>query len=203
MNKSNTIQKLAEALSKAQAEMPVVKMNAQNPFLKNKYADLGAVIEASRPIMAKHGLSLSQFPTSEGDKIGVTSVLMHSSGEWMEDSIFIQSSDSKGLSVAQSAGVVISYLRRYMWSAIFGLYADEDTDGHQPEKKAEVKTEKSESEKKQIAVEMYSSLVQRAKLVKLDIPALDAGWTSEQMKAQYKAQYKFVQEAEAQAKAGQ
>lgn len=201
MNKSNTIQKLAEALSKAQAEMPVVRMNAQNPFLKNKYADLGAVIEASRPIMAKHGLSLSQFPTSEGDRIGVTSVLMHSSGEWMEDTIFIQSSDSKGLSVAQSAGVVISYLRRYMWSAIFGLYADEDTDGHQPEKKPEVK-EKTESEKKQIAIDMYTSLVTRAKAVKIEIPALDAGWTSEQMKAAYKAQYKFVQEAEAQAKVG-
>jgi hypothetical protein len=130
MNKSVSITKLAEALSKAQAEMPVVRMNAQNPFLKNKYADLGAVIETSRPILAKYGLSVSQFPTGTGEQIGVTSVLMHSSGEWLEDTIYISASDQKGLSVAQSAGVVISYLRRYSWASMLGMYADEDTDGH-------------------------------------------------------------------------
>jgi hypothetical protein len=130
MNKSPSISKLADALSKAQAEMPAVKMNASNPFLKNKYADLGAVIEATRPVLTKNGLSISQFPTSDGDRIGLTSILMHTSGEWLEDTIFISPSDSKGLSVAQSAGVVISYLRRYQWQSIIGVYSDEDTDGH-------------------------------------------------------------------------
>lgn len=130
MNKSPSISKLADALSKAQAEMPAVKMNATNPFLKNKYADLGAVIEATRPVLTKNGLSISQFPTSDGDRIGLTSILMHTSGEWLEDTIFISPSDSKGLSVAQSAGVVISYLRRYQWQSIIGVYSDEDTDGH-------------------------------------------------------------------------
>ena len=134
MNKSQTIGKLSSALSKAQAEMPVVKMNAQNPFLKNKYADLGAVIETSRPILAKHELAIAQFPTSDGDKIGITTCLTHSSGEWLEDTIYIPTTDSKGLSVAQSAGVVISYLRRYAWAAVLGLYADEDTDAHTPAK---------------------------------------------------------------------
>lgn len=130
MNKSESIGKISLALSKAQAEMPVVKMNAQNPFLKNKYADLGAVIETSRPVLAKHELAVTQFPVCDGDKIGVTTCLTHSSGEWIEDTIFINSTDSKGLSVAQSAGVVISYLRRYAWAAVLGMYADEDTDGH-------------------------------------------------------------------------
>lgn len=129
MNKSPSISKLAPALAKAQAEMPVVKMNAQNPFLKNKYADLGAVIETSRPVLSKHGLAIIQTPVSDGDKIGVTTMLVHESGEWLEDTIFITSANSKGLSDAQSAGVVISYLRRYSWSAILGLYADEDNDG--------------------------------------------------------------------------
>lgn len=129
MNKSETIGKLAGALTAAQAEMPDVKKNAVNPFLKNKYADLGAVIETSRPYLAKNGLSISQFPTSDADKIGVTSILMHTSGEYIEDTIYISTSDSKGLSVAQSAGVVISYLRRYGWTSILGMYAEEDTDG--------------------------------------------------------------------------
>jgi len=145
MNKSETISKLADALSKAQAEMPVVKMNKTNPFLKNAYADLGAVIETSRPILAKNGLSISQFPTSEGDKLGITSILMHASGEWIESTIIINPTDSKGLSYAQATGVVISYLRRYAWASILGLYADEDTDGHVTTPK---KVEPTESKQK-------------------------------------------------------
>lgn len=207
MNKSASITKLAEALAKAQAEMPVVRMNAANPFLNSKYADLGAVIETSRPVLAGHGLSISQFPTSEGDNIGVTSILMHISGEWLEDTIFISAAEKKGLSVAQSAGVVISYLRRYSWAAMLGMYADEDTDGHAPTatgKKTEsaAKTEMTEQQKKQTVMEKYAELTKRGKAVNLNIPALDAGKTSEQMKAQYNEQKSFVVNAEEQAKAG-
>jgi hypothetical protein len=137
MNKSTTISKLASALAKAQAEMPAVKFDGVNPFLKNKYATLGAVIETSRPILAKYELALMQSPVSEGEKIGVTTLLIHSSGEFIEDTIYLPASDSKGLSVAQSAGVVISYLRRYSLQAFLNMYADEDTDGHKPEQKAE------------------------------------------------------------------
>jgi hypothetical protein len=46
--------------------MPVAVFDATNPFLKSKYASLGAVIQASRPILAKHKLSLVQFPVSQG-----------------------------------------------------------------------------------------------------------------------------------------
>lgn len=153
MNKSESIGKISLALSKAQAEMPVVKMNAQNPFLKNKYADLGAVIETSRPVLAKHELAVTQFPVCDGDKIGVTTCLTHSSGEWIEDTIFINSTDSKGLSVAQSAGVVISYLRRYAWAAVLGMYADEDTDGHGSEQPKSVKSPQS-SDKGKVSQEL-------------------------------------------------
>jgi hypothetical protein len=169
-------------------------MNAQNPFLKNKYADLGAVIETSRPVLARYDLAVTQFPTSDGDKIGVTTCLTHSSGEWMEDTIYIPSTDSKGLSVAQSAGVVISYLRRYAWASVLGLYADEDNDGQAPAPKPE----KSESERKQTAIKLYADLVARAKKVNLQIPAMDAGWTLDQMRAHYKEQVQFVKDAEEQ-----
>jgi hypothetical protein len=130
MNKSESIVKLAGALAKAQAEMPVVKMNAQNPFLKNKYADLGAVIETSRPVLAKHGLSIVQSVIGDGLQIGVTTMLMHESGEWLQDTITLLLGEEKGKSSAQVAGSIISYLRRYSWASILGLYADEDTDGN-------------------------------------------------------------------------
>jgi len=162
MNKSPSITKLAEALAKAQAEMPVVKFNAQNPFLKNKYADLGAVIATSRAVLARHGLSISQFPTSEGDKIGITTVLMHSGGEWMESNISIVPTDAKGLSYAQASGVVISYLRRYAWASVLGLYADEDTDGH---------TVMAKQPRKQTINERYTELLKEAEAAGVDVKA--------------------------------
>ena len=54
MTKSESITNLATALARAQAEMPVAVFDATNPFLKSKYASLGSVIQASRPILAKH-----------------------------------------------------------------------------------------------------------------------------------------------------
>ncbi len=130
MNSSTSIQNLASALSKAQAEMPKVKFDAKNPFLKNSYATLGAVIDASRPVLAKFQLSLVQFPVSQEGRIGVTSRLMHETGEFIEETITLVPENAKGLSVNQSAGVTISYLRRYAQVSILNMYADEDTDGN-------------------------------------------------------------------------
>lgn len=139
MNKSESIVKLAAALAKAQAEMPAVKMNAVNPFLKNKYADLGAVIETSRPVLARHGLAIVQTVIGDGVQIGVTTMLTHESGEWLQDTITLSLGEEKGKSSAQVAGSIISYLRRYSWASILGLYADEDTDGNQPKQEAKPK----------------------------------------------------------------
>lgn len=171
MNKSDSITKLAAALAGAQAEMPKVPFNATNPFLKNKFADLGAVIETSRPVLAKHGLSVTQLPTSDGDKIGVTTILLHNSGEWLSDTIYLATESEKGKSAAQVAGSVITYLRRYSWSAVLGLYADEDTDGHKPEQKV--------AEKPKTIRERYADLFERAKAAGLE--GLDAYVINEKM----------------------
>jgi hypothetical protein len=167
MTKSESITHLATALAKAQAEMPVAVFDATNPFLKSKYASLGAVIQASRPILAKHKLSLVQFPISggpnpglgngeirhltpalspveaerekargdarpTGDYIGVESILTHESGEFVAERILIPLTEEKGKSKVQSAGSTLTYLRRYSWASILGMYSDEDSDGSSP-----------------------------------------------------------------------
>ena len=140
MNKSESITHLASALARAQAEMPVAVFDATNPFLKSKYASLGAVIQASRPILAKHKLSLVQFPISggsatgqaSGDCIGVESILTHESGEFVAERILIPLTEEKGKSKVQSAGSTLTYLRRYSWASILGMYSDEDSDGCVP-----------------------------------------------------------------------
>ena len=131
--KSETTSKLFGALAKAQGEMKAVAFDATNPFLKNKYASLGAVIQTSRATLARHGLAVSQMPVSGERTIGVETILSHESGEWIGSTIALPLGEEKGKSQAQLAGSVITYLRRYSLAGILGMYADEDGDGNAPQ----------------------------------------------------------------------
>ena len=133
MNKSESIQLLASALSKAQAEMPAIKFDSKNPFLKNDYASLGAIIAGARPVIAKHGLSVAQLTFGDDGVAGVETVLMHTSGEWISQSISMPIGEEKVKSSAQVAGSIVTYLRRYSLASILGIYSDEDGDGNKPE----------------------------------------------------------------------
>jgi len=130
--KSENIDQLAIALAKAQAEMPAAPMNATNPFLKNNYADLGMIIKTATPVLVKNGLAVSQQVVSDNDRVGVTTTLLHTSGQWIESTVYLPLGEEKGKSLAQVAGSVITYLRRYSFGAIIGLYTDEDVDGNHP-----------------------------------------------------------------------
>ena len=130
MTKSDTTTKLFAALTKAQGEFKPVGFDAQNAFLKNKYATLGAIIEAHRSTLAKHGLSIVQMPINEGEQIGIETVLAHESGEWLANRFVMAIGEEKGKSAAQVAGSILTYLRRYSLGAFLNAYADEDNDGN-------------------------------------------------------------------------
>lgn len=132
MNKSEAIVNLAKALSQAQGEMPVIKFNSINPFLKNSYADLGAIIAGTRPVLAKFGLAVTQLTFGEDGVVGVETMLTHGSGEWISDRVSMQVGEERGKSSAQVAGSIVTYLRRYSLASILGVYADEDGDGNKP-----------------------------------------------------------------------
>jgi hypothetical protein len=132
---------LAAAMAAAQAEMKAAEMNATNPFLKNRYADLGSIIEAVRPAIGKHGLSFAQMPTFDGQTVTVETLIMHASGQWLASNISLSIEGEKGLSQAQVMGKAITYLRRYGLSAMFGVYADKDEDGNDDPKHAQPRAE--------------------------------------------------------------
>ena len=125
MNKSESIKSLAVAMCKAQAEMGGAHKGANNPFFKSKYADLGAVVQAVKEPFANNGLSYVQFPINDGDKVGVETILMHDSGEWLMNSFTVKASKQD----AQGAGSVITYCRRYGLQAVAGI-PSEDDDGN-------------------------------------------------------------------------
>lgn len=132
MRHSETLGELAAALSAVQSEMRPAAMNAKNPHLRNKYADLGAIIETSRPALTKHGIAVSQMLGGEPGTVSVETVLMHKSGEWVASTATFPVMEQKGITTAQAAGISYTYLRRYAMAAALGIYADEDADGHMP-----------------------------------------------------------------------
>lgn len=129
MNKSESIKEIATALNKAQAEMSGAKKSANNPFFKSKYADLGAVVEAIKVAFADNGLSYSQFPIFLDGKVGVETILMHSSGEWLSSELYLPMTKQD----PQAAGSAITYARRYALQAIAGI-PSEDDDGNEASK---------------------------------------------------------------------
>lgn len=126
-SESQELGKLFEALAKAQMEMEVAKTDSTNPFFKSNYADLASIVKASRPFLAKNGLSVAQriLPSDKGH-IHLSTRLCHSSGQWMEAMMPLIPPKND----IQTIGSYITYLRRYNYASIVGVVASgEDDDG--------------------------------------------------------------------------
>lgn len=122
---SAEIGELASALASAQAELSPAAKNAQNPHLKNRYADIAAVYEAIRETLPKHGLSVSQIIMPHESKARVRTLLMHKSGQWLASECLMPLDRNGG---PQGMGSAITYARRYSLSAIVGVVSEDDDD---------------------------------------------------------------------------
>lgn len=122
---SDEIGELAGALAEAQAELSPAVKNAQNPHLKNRYADIAAVYEAIRETLPKHGLAVSQMVLPHDSKARVRTLLMHKSGQWIASECLMPIDGRGG---PQGMGSAITYARRYSLSAIVGVVSEDDDD---------------------------------------------------------------------------
>lgn len=126
MKTSETIGDLSVALCKAQGELGHATKAATNPHFKSRYADLQAIVDASRSILAKHGLAVIHgCESTEGKIVTVTCRLIHTSGQWIESSLALQPTKPD----PQGIGSAITYGRRYTLASIVGI-ATEDDDGN-------------------------------------------------------------------------
>ena len=126
-SESEDLGKLFEALAKAQLEMEVAKTDSTNPFFKSNYADLASIVKASRPFLAKNGLSVAQrIAPNEQGQLNLYTRLCHASGQWMESMMPVVPPKND----IQTIGSYITYLRRYNYASIVGVVASgEDDDG--------------------------------------------------------------------------
>lgn len=92
-----------------------------------RYATLDALIDAARSALSANGISFTQAPEVNADgQIVVTTILMHSSGQWLETEIPVILGREFNV---QQMGSAITYAKRYAFGATVGLTADEDDDG--------------------------------------------------------------------------
>jgi len=140
MKKSETLTEFSKAFAQTQQEMKQPLKDANNPFFKSKYVPLENVVEAITESASKNGLSFTQFPSSDEDgNVTVGTLVMHSSGEWIEyDPIKMKPVKND----PQSIGSAITYAKRYALSAIFGITSDQDDDGNEA-----TQTKKQQSKK--------------------------------------------------------
>lgn len=148
MEKSETIGKLTLALSKVQSQLRPAKENSKNPFFKSSYADLGSVWDSVRKLLSDNELAIIQMPTDVG---GVTTILSHSSGEFISSTMYIPSKED-----AHGVGSAISYARRYALASFVGVVTGDDDDGNMAVKGT---TGKKSTSKPKLTDSQYKSMM--------------------------------------------
>jgi hypothetical protein len=114
MTTSNTVKDIQTALIEARAE--IENLNPSAKGYSYTYVPLEKVIDHLKEILPKHGLGYIQLPSGgSGETIGLSTRIVHSSGEWIEDT-------------ATFKITAITYFRRYALCAAFGITGDEDCD---------------------------------------------------------------------------
>jgi hypothetical protein len=138
--KPMSIDKLAEALSKAQSKMTNPPKNKQGQCRGGKYmyADLADVMDHVRAPLTENGLSVVQVINA-----GVlTTRLIHSSGQFIESNYPLPTTPMS----AQDMGSAITYARRYSICPLLGIAGetDDDAQGAQDASHAEAEAKAEE-----------------------------------------------------------
>ena len=130
MNHSDAIDKIVPAYVKAQAARGQAEKDGHNTHLDSRYSTLDAVWSVAKPALAANGLAVIQTPTIAGAEVVCVSRIMHTSGQWMEQTMSLPW--APGRNALQQAGAAMTYCKRYSLLALLGIGGDaiDDNDGH-------------------------------------------------------------------------
>lgn len=133
---SETLTSITPALIAARKAIgPLIKdATAKGEKFAYQYATLDQLIELVTKPLLDNDIMLLQSVAADGTEKGepfvaVSTRLQHASGEYLETlRMFTNVEPRKGLSLMQSAGMNVTYSRRYQLMSLLGLAAEEDTD---------------------------------------------------------------------------
>lgn len=172
---SENVEALAKALAQAQGELVEAGKTSFNPGFKSKYADLAEVLQTIRPVSSRNGISFVQGLTYSDGHVGVTTRLMHTSGQWLESHLDVPITKKD----PQGVGSGATYGRRYSLASMFGISQDDD-DGNDassvPKKPAAKKAESQTGTSTSNQVPPETTEIARAMIVSLK--SVGTGMTS-------------------------
>ncbi len=116
---------LAEALAAAQLEITDPAKDAVNPHFRSRYADLATVLKTVRPVLAKHGIALTQTTQIIDGALELVTRLA-----WRDEELAGYYPINPTKADPQGYGSAMTYARRYTIQAIVGVAADDDDDGN-------------------------------------------------------------------------
>lgn len=124
MQSSQDTAEIFAALAIAQGSVDNATKNAQNPHLKNRYADLASVLDVARAPLAANALAVITLPSDEAADGGVAfeTRIAHKSGQWLATRFVMPLAKRD----AQGLGSAITYARRYALSAWLGIAQEDD-----------------------------------------------------------------------------
>ena len=127
MKTSENITEIASALAKAQELINPAAYDAANPHFRSRYATLASVMQSCRAALSKNQIAVVQGTTVSDKNVTVTTMLIHSSGQFISDDIMIPVVQN----TAQAIGSALTYGRRYGLSALVGIVSEEDDDANE------------------------------------------------------------------------
>lgn len=125
---SDSIAKIAPALLAAQKAVggtvkdKTGKILTKTGSYEYKYSDLSSVLDEIKGPLNDNGIMLLQSPTADSSGVCVITRLLHESGEWIEESLYMPVTQS----TPQAYGSAITYCRRYSAQSMVGLKAEDD-----------------------------------------------------------------------------
>ncbi len=106
-------------LVEAQAEFASIKRDRTNPYFNSRYATFEAIVEATRPILARHGLGFIQ--SALGDALVTT--LFNGAGQTVDSTVpFVHGEKA----TPQQIGSALTYAKRYGIACALGIAIEED-----------------------------------------------------------------------------
>lgn len=120
------LNKIAAAFIKAKKAFSPALKARENSHFKNKYADLGACIDAVNDALLDNGIALYQETFEDATGVTVETVFLHESGEAIRSGKLHVPAAKQD---PQGYGSALTYARRYSLMAACGI-APEDDDGN-------------------------------------------------------------------------
>lgn len=133
--RSEQVGRLAAALAQAQSELTnperTLTATIRSPFPREtdrtfRYASLAAGLDIVRKSLSQQEIAVVQATRCEADHVLLTTLLVHSSGEWISSEWPV--CPIKDTDAPHRMGAALTYARRYTLFALVGIAGEDDLD---------------------------------------------------------------------------